>query len=112
MLEMKAKSEASSRDARLSLITVELAQWSLLFSIAPSLVLHFSILEIYDRREKFLDLLTKSLRKEGISADYTKDADHAKRELFFSLAREIRQCFSPPPLLFASFSSFLTVVFM
>jgi len=38
--------------------------------------------------------MSRSLRKEGISTDFVRDVEHVKRELFFSLARELNMNFA------------------
>ena len=38
--------------------------------------------------------MARSLKKEGISPEFVRDSEHAKRELFFSLAREIKMNFA------------------
>lgn len=46
--------------------------------------------ELAAERERFTALLSKCLSKEGIAHDVLSETEHIKRELFFSLAREIR----------------------
>lgn len=38
--------------------------------------------------------MTKMLQKEGISPEFVRESEHVKRELFFSLAREIKMNFA------------------